>query len=405
MIINITYDSSAAAAPAGFKTEVAAAVSYLDSLFTNNVTVNIAVGWGEVEGQALPSNALGSSIVPTYYTVDYASAVDALKAVGAPGSATLPASSPFTGSLTMSSAEAKALGLLGASAAIDGYVGFSSTLPFSLAAGVAPAAGQYYLLGVIEHEITEDLGRVSLLNYQPTNYAPIDLFRYTAPGVRDLSAGGAGATAYFSIDNGVTSLGVWNNDVNGGDLADWRPALPVPGAADAMNDYTAAGVRTVLSPTDLTLMKALGWTTGAVAVGTAITGITESPTTGAISQGGAVTITVNFNTVAIVTGVPTLTLNDGGIATYVSGSGTSALTFHYTVANGDTAVAALAATGGRPQRRRHRQRFGLGGEPVSGWPFSGGPPDRTGPGVDQWTGSDRLPQSWRAGGGPDRVDR
>ncbi len=34
-------------------------------------------------------------------------------------------------------------------------------------------------------------------------------------------------------------------------------------------------------------------------------------------------------------GTPTLTLNDGGTATYVSGTGTSALTFTYTVRTSD----------------------------------------------------------------------
>ncbi len=42
-------------------------------------------------------------------------------------------------------------------------------------------------------------------------------------------------------------------------------------------------------------------------------------------------------------GTPTLTLNDGGTATYTSGSGTNALTFSYTVAAGQN-TAALAAT-------------------------------------------------------------
>ena len=42
-------------------------------------------------------------------------------------------------------------------------------------------------------------------------------------------------------------------------------------------------------------------------------------------------------------GTPTLTLNDGGIATYTSGSGSNALTFSYTVAAGQN-TAALAAT-------------------------------------------------------------
>ena len=42
-------------------------------------------------------------------------------------------------------------------------------------------------------------------------------------------------------------------------------------------------------------------------------------------------------------GTPTLTLNDGGTATYTSGSGTNALTFSYTVAAGQN-TACLAAT-------------------------------------------------------------
>ena len=42
-------------------------------------------------------------------------------------------------------------------------------------------------------------------------------------------------------------------------------------------------------------------------------------------------------------GTPTLTLNDGGTATYTSGSGTNALTFSYTVAAGQN-IASPAAT-------------------------------------------------------------
>ena len=44
-----------------------------------------------------------------------------------------------------------------------------------------------------------------------------------------------------------------------------------------------------------------------------------------------------------VPAAPTLTLNDGGAATYTGGSGTNALTFSYTVVSGQNA-ASLAAT-------------------------------------------------------------
>src|SRR5262249_3628390 len=45
-----------------------------------------------------------------------------------------------------------------------------------------------------------------------------------------------------------------------------------------------------------------------------------------------------------VTGIPTLTLNDGGTATYVSGSGTNTLAFGYTVSSTDIPVSALSIT-------------------------------------------------------------
>ncbi len=59
---------------------------------------------------------------------------------------------------------------------------------------------------------------------------------------------------------------------------------------------------------------------------------------GALNAGKTVTLTVKFGEVVTVGtggGRPTLTLNDGGIATYVSGSGTRNLVFSYTVAAGE----------------------------------------------------------------------
>ena len=55
-------------------------------------------------------------------------------------------------------------------------------------------------------------------------------------------------------------------------------------------------------------------------------------------------LTLDFSeNVTVAGGTPTLTLNDGGTATYVSGSGSKTLTFTYTVAAGQN-VASLAAT-------------------------------------------------------------
>ena len=49
------------------------------------------------------------------------------------------------------------------------------------------------------------------------------------------------------------------------------------------------------------------------------------PATGDLNAGDTVALTLTFGeSVTVAGGVPTLTLNDGGTATYVSGSGTSA---------------------------------------------------------------------------------
>ena len=68
-----------------------------------------------------------------------------------------------------------------------------------------------------------------------------------------------------------------------------------------------------------------------------ISSIVESPSSGDLNAGKVVTLTLDMSeavTVNTTGGTPTLTLNDGGTATYVSGSGTNALTFSYTVAAG-----------------------------------------------------------------------
>ena len=68
-----------------------------------------------------------------------------------------------------------------------------------------------------------------------------------------------------------------------------------------------------------------------------ISSIVESPSNGDLNAGKVVTITLDMSEVVTVNttgGSPTLTLNDGGTATYTGGSGTNALTFSYTVLTG-----------------------------------------------------------------------
>jgi Cellulase (glycosyl hydrolase family 5) len=68
-----------------------------------------------------------------------------------------------------------------------------------------------------------------------------------------------------------------------------------------------------------------------------LSAIATSPGSGQVATGGTVTLTATFSeAVTVAGGSPALALNDGGTATYLSGSGSSALMFKYTVAAGQS---------------------------------------------------------------------
>ncbi len=298
MQINVTYDASVSSAPAGFMTAIDYVVNFFDAAFTNNVTININVGWGEVNGFALDKNALGESIESSAAQYHYADIISALanepSAVQQIANAGLPLADPTNGhTFDIGSADAKALGLIaGNSAAVDGWVGFDGTAAdWSFTPNVVPSATQYDIIGTIEHEFTEIMGRDALVGTQyhyPKSFTVMDLFRYSAPGVRSLTPGAVNSTAYFSLDNGVTNSGTWNNHSGNGDLGDWFPMGPGTGGNDAFNDYSNSGVLNVLSPSDLLNMYAIGWNPSAPPP--VITSITSTPASGAVPLFGHVVI-------------------------------------------------------------------------------------------------------------------
>jgi hypothetical protein len=126
--------------------------------------------------------------------------------------ATLPTAqgNPFAAdTLLLSTAQAKALGFTPTPTALiagyDGVIGIISNEELQ-AGGLsadwtksAPAsANQYYMIGIIEHELTEVMGRYALDGIN-ASYLLMDLFRYFAPGVRQVTDGNP---SYFSTDNG-----------------------------------------------------------------------------------------------------------------------------------------------------------------------------------------------------------
>ena len=254
-VINVTYDSTVTAAPTGFKTAVAAAVSYLESEFTNATTLNITIGYGAVNGSALPAGDLGANQT-SYDVVSYATLQAALAANGTQPDqvaalASLPTTSPMgSAGFIISNGEAKALGLsVGVSGVNDGYIGLSSAYPMSYDPANRAVAGSYDAIGVLEHEITEVMGRTSSLGSYAGLYEPLDLFRYSSAGVRDLVPG-AGS---FSI-GGSTLLQSYNASAAAGDLGDWAASVTGDSFGNA-----SAGVAGLVTAVDLQEMNVLGW--------------------------------------------------------------------------------------------------------------------------------------------------
>jgi hypothetical protein len=172
MIINLTLDPTAAALfpnglnslPAAWLNPLLQAKTILENTFTDNITVNIQVGYGEVmfdnSKPKLDVNAGGEGGPQFGQLVNYSNVITALKAhdptntidVGAYNSLTAPAGHD---QIDVSPAIEKALGLLSANdSGLDGSVGF---------AAVENLPDQTLSVGLALHELTHAMGRAALL--------------------------------------------------------------------------------------------------------------------------------------------------------------------------------------------------------------------------------------------------
>jgi len=260
VILNVTYDSSVANAPAGFTAAMAQVINFFQNNFSNPVTVNIAVGWGEVGGQAMGAGALGESISylqpTTYGAITAALGANATSASDLSSVASLPGADPTNGVYWLTQAQAKVLGVA-AGSGLDGYVGFSSVsgiFDFQESDAITTAKFDFFATAI--HEISEIMGRQMLdgmtIGSQANSYEPLDLFHFTGLGTRTFSGL---TTGYFSADNGATNLDNFNT-LSNGDFGDWAASA----GHDAFLAFSSSGVINVVSPTDMIVMDVLGWT-------------------------------------------------------------------------------------------------------------------------------------------------
>jgi hypothetical protein len=254
---HLVWDPSVSSAPAGYKQAVEAAAGYYSQMFSNDEVINIDIGWGEVDGMPITPGDLADGVRPGIYRT-YAQVLSGLDAdaghssIQAEADATLPSTDPLHAkTYYVPYAEAKTLGEISPTGTeIDGYIGMSNTVPLDFSQPTA--SGYFDAVGALEHEISAVMGRVDAVGSVEGAgvYTPLDLFRYSAPGVRATSA--SAPSPYFSINGGASNLGYYSTT---SDYADWSYSLV---RGDAYGGATS-GTTLAMSPNDLIEDAVLGY--------------------------------------------------------------------------------------------------------------------------------------------------
>jgi hypothetical protein len=241
----------------------------LQSHFANSVTLNLTFQLAPIDEYTAGTNT--RTDVPVSYSAlknaltQHATTVDQMTAVNS-----LPVGDPSGGQMyDLAPGLAKLLGFAPIDHASDGMIRLNQYMQWGSFGDDAVSA--------LEHEITEVMGRDSKLGVTQydgggtdPNWAPLDLFRYTAThnvGLftvplptpeRDYTGGKDGMKSYFSVD-GIHLLSQFHNSVrasgfDGTDLGDWDISV----THDPFGKV-GPGLFDTLSATDLTVMEVLGW--------------------------------------------------------------------------------------------------------------------------------------------------
>lgn len=273
LIINPIFDASITGNPnaANIEGAINSAIGTINGLFSNPVTVDVKFTYDP----AGAGNLLSTSQL--YYDVPYLQYVGLLTAdslahpentVLATAIANLGAGNDANGAKDLVLAGAQ-LTMLGMVSAPGTTININSDQAFDFSRPVA--ASDYDAIGGLEHELDEFLGGGgggSTLNSIASSCAnggffcdkvgSLDLYRYSANNTPSFTTSGA-ATAYLSIDHGLTPVVSFNQN-SSGDYGDFAPAGSGAGQLiqNAFNSTGQDEAFTSSSP-EFIMLESIGW--------------------------------------------------------------------------------------------------------------------------------------------------
>jgi hypothetical protein len=288
---NFSYDPGMnAQAVSGFQQ----AGTLWSSVFTDNVTVNIAIDFTDLSKSNPGTIGIAGSNQVTFSNYngiynalknDRTSSDDYAAISTLPNASTLNrlinytsenggSATPYLNSssaVTMTTANGKALGftdgnLLLTPGKVDASITFASNYSWDFAHGSTIAANSYDFVGVAAHEIGHTLGfmsNVDLLNRNrgtkpADNFSvtTLDLFRYSADSKAqnaiDFTVGNT--EKYFSLDGGLTKIAAFETGL-GYEASHW---LDHQGLG-ILDPTTTNGELLGISETDIRALDAIGW--------------------------------------------------------------------------------------------------------------------------------------------------
>jgi hypothetical protein len=264
--MNIHLEFVAADNPTvAFENSIQQAANILDSMFTDNVTINLTVGYGEVDGETLTNGeaAAGPNLTGGATEESYSTVRADLVAGASPGDSTftfLPTGTSINGQseVMVFSSQQKLFGQIAANGTnTDGGAGFATDIPSN------------ELVGVALHELTHAMGRAP---DNQTGFSSVpdifDFFNYEGGGTRLFSDSLPSPSAsYFSLNDGFTK---WADYGINSDPSDFLNSYAVTNSngtdvasiytpEDAFNQYYDSNTAQYLTPMDLEQMDALGF--------------------------------------------------------------------------------------------------------------------------------------------------